>query len=94
LVVRTHSELAILVEPGGGFCDYTIGTPATATQGKEEFLVLAPVGSHIGSIGQDDPHLDSIVDTKTKDRCEDAVASTSDPAAGNADCGARATKGL
>ena len=82
------------MEPGGSFCDYTIGTSATAAQGKEEFLVLATVGSHVGSIGQDDLHLDDVVDTKTKDRREDAVASTSDPTTGNADCSTGATEGL
>lgn len=82
------------MEPGGSFCDYTVGTSATTAQGKEEFLVLAPVGSHVGSVGQDDLHLDSVVDTKTEGRREDAVASTSDPATGNADCGARTTKSL
>lgn len=82
------------MEPGGGFCDYTIGTSATTAQGKENLLILAPAGSHIGSVWQDDLHLNGVVDTKTEGRREDAVASTSDPATGDADCGARATKGL
>lgn len=75
----THSSLLVLMECCGRLRDYAKSASATASQSKEEILVLASVGSDECPVGQGDFHLHDIIDAQAIDWCEDAVTAASNP---------------
>ena len=71
------------MEVSGGLRDYAEGSSTSSAQGKEDVLVLAPVGGDECSVGQDHSHLQRVIDTESVGRRDDTVAAPKDPASGD-----------
>lgn len=77
----------VWVKLGGSFYHHAKSTSTTATESKEDVLVLASVGRYVCSVGQHDFHLLGIIHAETKRRREDAVATAGNPSPGRSDSG-------